>query len=77
MMPFFEACRYIVLKDRIEIVSEVTARRHRVLVFDNLGDATIFTNGGTAVTKISRAEIRLLARRARRAAWRRFWGRRS
>jgi len=69
------AVRYIVHADRVELVADVTARRHRVLVFDDLGDATIFTSGGTVATTISRAEIRLLARAARRAAVRRFWAR--
>ena len=71
---------YIVRPDGVELVGDRTARAHRLLVIDEHGDATVYPvlPGGLVVAihvQMSRAEVRLLARAARRAAVRRFWAR--
>lgn len=73
------ATRYIVGHGIADTVSDRTALPHRVLRFDDYGDAHVYlqrSNGETkTLLQMSRAELALLARAARRAAARRFFAR--
>lgn len=72
--------RYMVGRNWAEAVSDTTALPHRVLTIDEHGDATVRLQrprweAAPVILQISRAELALLAREARRAARRRFWAR--
>ena len=72
--------RYVVGRDWAERVQDTTALPHRVLRIDERGDVDVrvkrpgWDESGPHL-QISAAELRLLAREARRAAARRFWAR--
>ena len=72
-----ERIHYTVGSDYAEEVPETTALPHRSVWFDEHGDATVAMHRGgrieAVVMQISAAELRLLARAARRDARRRFW----
>ena len=71
--------RYVVGRDWAERVQDTTALPHRVLTIDEHGDVEVRKRSPfgdeTPHLQISAAELRLLAREARRAAARRFWAR--
>ena len=71
--------RYVVGRDWAERVHDTTALPHRVLTIDEHGDVEVRKRSPfgdeTPHLQISAAELRLLAREARRAAARRFWAR--
>lgn len=61
--------RYIVHADRVEIVGDRTAQRHRVLTIDDDGDVTIANDAGTVIALLSRAEMDHLVRAHLRATF--------
>jgi len=71
--------RYMVGRGWAERVSDTTALPHRVLTIDEHGDVDVRLHRPTGEEKpllqVSAAELRLLAREARRAARARFWTR--
>lgn len=71
--------RYMVGRNWAETVSDATALPHRLLTIDQHGDVDVRLHRPTGEEKtllqISAAELRLLAREARRAARARFWAR--
>ena len=71
--------RYMVGRDWAERVQNTTALPHRVLTIDAHGDVEVRLHRPTGEEKtllqISAAELRLLAREARREKARRFWAR--
>jgi len=73
--------RYAVGRGWAERVNDTTALPHRILEFDEYGDATVHLRIPSrpelnrVIHLISAAELALLAREHRRAARRRFWAR--
>lgn len=71
--------RYMVGRGWAERVQDTTALPHRILTIGEYGDVDVRLHRPTGeektILQISGAELRLLAREARRAAARRFWAR--
>lgn len=64
--------RYVVTARGAELVSDRTAQRHRLLIVDDEGNATIrVSDGGRILATMSGAEVRLVAREYHRAMRRR------
>lgn len=71
--------RYVVGRDWAERVQDMTALPHRVLTIDEHGDVEVRKRSPfgdeTPHLQISAAELRLIAREARREKARRLWAR--